>query len=49
MKAKIYFYIGDFDDSIILEDKDKDELIAKINSELSQRGAHSSGAEILEY
>lgn len=49
MKAKIYFYIGDYDDSIILEGKDEDELIDKTNSELSKRGAHYSGAEILEY
>lgn len=48
MKAKIYYYVGDYDDTIILEAEDDEELIDKINVELSRRGATYTGCEMIE-
>ena len=49
MKAKIYYCVGGFSDTIIIEAKDNEELIDRINEELGSRGAIYTGAEILEY
>lgn len=48
MKAKIYYSIGTYDDSIIIEGTDIDDLREKCDSELEKRGASYTGSEIIE-
>lgn len=48
MKARIYYYIGDYDDSIIIEGNDMDELREKCKKEIDSRGATYCGGELLE-
>ena len=48
MKARIYYYIGDYDDSLIIEGDTIEELRAKCKTEIENRGATYSGSEILE-
>lgn len=48
MKAKIYYYIGDYDDSVIIEGNDMDELRQKCKEAIESRGATYTGAEIIE-
>ena len=48
MKARIYYCIGEYDDSIIIEGKTIDELREKCKYEIARRGAIYTGSEILE-
>ena len=48
MKAKIFYFIGDYDDSIIIEGQSIEELQEKCKYEIDKRGATYSGSEILE-
>jgi hypothetical protein len=48
MKAKIYYSIGDYDDTIIIEGSDIDDLREKCDAELQKRGASYTGSEIIE-
>ena len=48
MKARIYYFIGDYDDSLIIEGDSIDELREKCKTEIERRGATYSGSEILE-
>ncbi len=47
MKARIYYFIGEYDDSLIIEGDNIDELREKCDAELKRRGATYSGSEIL--
>lgn len=48
MKAKIFYFIGDYDDSIIIEGQSIEELREKCKYEIDKRGATYSGSVILE-
>ena len=48
MKARIYYFIGEYDDSLIIEGNDIKELREKCKYEIDRRGATYSGSEILE-
>ncbi|MBR4589733.1 MAG: hypothetical protein IKO36_03630 [Bacteroidaceae bacterium] len=48
MKARIYYYIGDYDDSLIITGNTIEELREKCENEINRRGATYSGSEIIE-
>ena len=48
MKARIYYSIGEYDDSIVIEGETIDELREKCKYEVDRRGAIYTGSEILE-
>jgi len=48
MKAKIYYSIGEYDDEIIIEGNDIDDLREKCDYEIKRRGATYCGSEIIE-
>ncbi len=48
MKVKVYYFIKDYDDSIIIEGNNIEEIREKCDNELNKRGATYSGSEILE-
>jgi len=48
MKARIYYFIGEYDDSLIIEGDSIDEIREKCDAELERRGATYSGSEILD-
>ena len=48
MKARIYYFIGDYDDSLVIEGDNIEELREKCEHEINSRGATYSGSEILE-
>ena len=48
MKARIYYFIGDYDDSIVIEGANIEELREKCDYEIKRRGATYSGSEMLE-
>ena len=48
MKAKIYYTVSGYDDSITIEGSDLDDLREKCDRELSKRGATYTGSQILE-
>ena len=48
MKAKIYYSIKGYDDSIIIEGNNIEELREICDNEINRRGAIYYGSEILE-
>lgn len=48
MKAKIYYCIGEYDDSIIIEGDNIEDLRKTCDEEIAKRGATYTGSEILE-
>ena len=48
MKVNVFYCIGDYDDSIIIEGNNPEEIREKCDAELSRRGATYTGSETLE-
>ena len=48
MKVKVYYFINDYDDDIIIEGNNIEEIRKICDEELKKRVATYSGSEILE-